>query len=122
MMMETWSLGYDLVSDRNFLSACFYHKTEIEGKYFDLWINAINKWDQKCIYVLSSADYEEENKRINKRNNCSEDSMYSYYYRQEEKHFFSSIKSRFIDNPLFYFGSSEEIWDDITKKIGAKSV
>jgi hypothetical protein len=119
MMAENWRLNCNLVSDRNFLSVCFYHKRKIEGLYFDLWMNAIQKWDQKRVYVLDSPDHEEESRRINKRNNC-EDSMYNYYYRQEEKHFFSDLKSKFINNPLFYFGSSQDSWMDITKMLGVE--
>jgi len=120
MMAENWRLNCNLVSDRNFLSVCFYHKYKIEGVYFDLWMNAMRKWDRKRIYVLDSLDYEEESRRIRQRNNCSEDSMYDYYYRQEEKHFFSDLKNKFGDNPLFYFGSSQDSWMDITEMLGVK--
>lgn len=117
MIAEIYSLGINVAGDRGFLSTCFYHRQEVKGLYFDLWINAVKKWDRKRIYILDSPDYEEESRRINQRNNCSEDSMYSYYYRQEEKEFFRNLKKVFLEDSLFFFGDSYQVWDNICRDL-----
>lgn len=122
MMAENWKLDCNLVSDRNFLSICFYHRYRVEGIFYDLWLKAISRWDNKCIYVLESPEYLEEIERINRRSiiKNNRDLVYSDEYREEEKKFYSDIKRRFGDHSLFYFGSSDKVLEDIVTRFNIK--